>query len=90
MIRGETSDTDPFDLAIDGGTTQIHQPLPAHGMHVVFAISNDSRHNCGRSHGVGLLEGLVTNKDKDLRYANTFTATTQYSRSLRLRHSAIH
>lgn len=54
-------------LPVECGTAQINEPLPAREMHIVFAIRDDSRHNRGRSHGVGLLEGLVTDKDKGLR-----------------------
>ncbi len=49
-------------LPVECGTAQIDEPLPAREMHRVFAIRNDSRHNRGRSHGVSLLEGLVTDK----------------------------
>src|ERR1035437_3496457 len=66
-------------VAIDGGAAQINQPLPAHRVHVVFAIRDDSRHNLDRSHGVGFLESLVTNKDKALRHASTFTSVIHYS-----------
>lgn len=57
-------------LSIERGTAQIHQSLPARHMHVVFAIRDDSRQNRGRSHGLCLLDSLVTNKEKDQCHAS--------------------
>ena len=56
------------------GTAQLNGPLPARGMPIAFTIGDDSRHNRGRWHGPGLLEGLAAGKDKALRDANALAA----------------